>query len=113
MTKNDLSLENSAQAFVRFLEKKGQLKNLPQIIQKLHRLENDLKKIEIVSAVCLNQRQQNSILKEMAIKKTTEYIVKNTVDPKIGGGLVIKVNDKVIDLSLKGRLDQLKLKLAD
>ena len=37
--------------------------------------------------------------------------VRNTVDPSIIGGLVIKIGEKVIDLSVKNKMEDIKSKL--
>ncbi len=77
-------------------------------------LANQLKRqvsIEVISVIELD----NEILKEIkenVDKKTgLDVRIKNVLDKNIIGGIVIKIGDKVIDLSIKDKLEDLKNKL--
>jgi F-type H+-transporting ATPase subunit delta len=66
---------------------------------------------EVRSAVALSDDQQRRLAD--ALKKATgsEVNLKVIVDPSVVGGLVATVGDKVIDGSVRNRLDQLKSRL--
>ena len=66
---------------------------------------------EVRSAVALSEDQQRRLAE--ALKKATgsEVNLKVIVDPSVVGGLVATVGDKVIDGSVRNRLDQLKSRL--
>jgi F-type H+-transporting ATPase subunit delta len=66
---------------------------------------------EVRSAVALTDDQQRRLAD--ALKKATGFDVnlKIIVDPSVVGGLVATVGDKVIDGSVRNRLDQLKSRL--
>jgi F-type H+-transporting ATPase subunit delta len=66
---------------------------------------------EVRSAVALTDDQQRRLAD--ALKKATgsDVNLKIIVDPSVVGGLVATVGDKVIDGSVRNRLDQLKSRL--
>ncbi len=66
---------------------------------------------EVRSAVALTDDQQRRLAE--ALKKATgsDVNLKVIVDPSVVGGLVATVGDKVIDGSVRNRLDQLKSRL--
>ena len=77
-------------------------------------LTNQLKRqvsIEVFSVIELDKEILNEI-KESVDKKTgLDVRIKNVLDKGIIGGIVIKIGDKVIDLSIKDKLEDLKNKL--
>jgi F-type H+-transporting ATPase subunit delta len=77
-------------------------------------LANQLKRqvsIEVISVIELDKEILNEI-KESVDKKTgLDVRIKNVLDRDIIGGIVIKIGDKVIDLSIKDKLEDLKNKL--
>ena len=67
-----------------------------------------IKMIEISSAFKFTNRQKNTLVKKL--KKLTnarEIRLTLTIDPTLIGGFLIKTNSRVIDLSIKGQLQQL------
>jgi len=75
--------------------------------------EADLKgaSAEIVSALPLTDKEKDSIRKDI-ISKVGAQTVSFRVDPKILGGLVVKVGDKVVDGSVSGQLESLRQSLS-
>ena len=47
----------------------------------------------------------------MDVKTGMDVEIRNTVDCGIIGGVIIKIGDKVIDSSVKGKINDLKAKL--
>ena len=67
-----------------------------------------IKMIEISSAFKFTNRQKNTLVKKL--KKLTnarEIRLTLTIDPTLIGGFLIKTDSRVIDLSIKGQLQQL------
>jgi F-type H+-transporting ATPase subunit delta len=84
------------------------------LYQEFTSLVNDFKKqayVEVVSAIELDQRTTDKIKKDVDKASGLDVRVKNTVDPSIVGGLIIKIGEKVIDLSVKNKMDDIKTKL--
>jgi F-type H+-transporting ATPase subunit delta len=87
---------------------------LPAVIRAFERLAAERRgavAAEVTTAIKLTTAQQKAIsaaLKQ-AFGKNPE--ISTIVDPKILGGLKVKVGSKLFDASLKSRLDQLKFAL--
>lgn len=77
-------------------------------------LTNCLKRqvsIEVISVIELDKEILNEIKENVDKKTGLDVRIKNVLDKNIIGGLVIKIGDKVIDLSIKDKLEDLKNKL--
>ena len=77
-------------------------------------LANQLKRqvsIEVISVIELDKEILNEIKENVDKKTGLDVRIKNVLDKNIIGGLVIKIGDKVIDLSIKDKLEDLKNKL--
>lgn len=118
LTENKSEQEVSAivQKFAAVLKNDGQLKNAGKIMEKFSQLYNA--KHEIVEAEVVSKSEMG----ENELRKIEEFIVKkyggnkveirNIVDEKIKGGIVIKVGDEVIDGSVAGKLKKLEKELV-
>jgi len=96
------------------LNSKGRLRRLPNIIEAYQELlDEQLGKIEV--DVTVAQKLDPAALEEVrkrissALKK--DAVVHQYVDEKIIGGMVLRVDDKLIDASVKSQLEALKRKL--
>jgi len=67
---------------------------------------------EVVSALPLTDKEQGIIQERLLKELDPDTEVAFVVNPSILGGLVIRVNDKVMDGSVAGRLNQLEQHLA-
>lgn len=63
---------------------------------------------EVVSALPLTDKEQAAVKKDVLSKLGDAATVTFRVDPKILGGLVIKVGDKVMDSSVAGQLSAMR-----
>lgn len=66
---------------------------------------------EVRSAVPLSDDQQRRLAEALGKATNSQVSLKVVVDPSVVGGLVATVGDKVIDGSVRNRLDQLKSRL--
>ena len=67
---------------------------------------------EVRSAVALTEDQQRRLGEQLAKAVGTEVNVRVVVDPSVVGGLVATVGDKVIDGSVRTKLDRVKARLS-
>ena len=77
-------------------------------------LANQLKRqvsIEVISVIELDKEILNEIKENVDKKTGLDVRIKNVLDKNIIGGIVIKIGEKVIDLSIKDKLEDLKNKL--
>ena len=66
---------------------------------------------EVTSAVALSDELTEKLTAELNKATGKKVTVKNFVDGAILGGLVIKVEDKIMDLSIRGKLADLRSSL--
>lgn len=110
--KSEQEVLDVAKKFAQVLQRDGQMKNASKIMEKFSDLYNEAHGIvetEIVSREKLDGKmigKLNEFIKEKYEAK--EVIVKNIVDEKIKGGIVIKVGDDIIDGSVAAQLKKLK-----
>lgn len=101
--------------FLKVLVDKRRTSAFEKIAKEYKKLENGFKNIlegVVVTAVPLNESDRVSI--ESKISKMTGKTVKlkNEIDASIIGGILVNVGDKVIDATIKNRLDELEKDLA-
>jgi F-type H+-transporting ATPase subunit delta len=70
--------------------------------------EQGIETAEVFSAIALSDSQTSSLIEALkASRKAKEFRIKKTVVPNQLGGLVIKIGDKLVDLSLQQRLEDI------
>ncbi|MBR1552016.1 MAG: ATP synthase F1 subunit delta [Muribaculaceae bacterium] len=78
----------------------------------IYRAEHNIAKVEIATASELPQEEVNSILE--VVKKRLGNMtleVERSIDPSLIGGFTVKVDDILLDASIKNELKTLRLKL--
>jgi F-type H+-transporting ATPase subunit delta len=108
-------MKTAASGLVDYLKKHHQIKMLPQILVEL---EEAASKSGIISAKVYSAKPlSDSVNKELAdsIKeqsKAREVHIKNIIDKELIGGIKIVFQDKIIDQTIKNRINQLRIKLS-
>jgi F-type H+-transporting ATPase subunit delta len=102
--------------FLQILVDRRRIFYMDAILQRYLDLLREYRKItlaEVTSAAALTPTQEQSI-RERVIKMTGSSNVELNikVDPRLLGGMIVRVGDKVIDASLKGQLRKLALQLT-
>ncbi len=69
---------------------------------------NNISKVEVISAIELNDEYKNQIKEKLAQVLNKEIIVSYDVNNSILAGLVYKMGDDVFDTSLAGKIDRFK-----
>ncbi|MCG9479520.1 MAG: ATP synthase F1 subunit delta [Actinomycetia bacterium] len=80
--------------------------------EKVSQLKKQLD-IEVISAIELDKDTIEDIKKSLDKKTQREVKIKNIVDNSIIGGLVINIDDQVMDLSISRKLIDLKSNLKE
>jgi len=106
------NLNRVIQSFSNILVRHNQVSKINRIITEFKELwnkENNFASVEIVSARALSGETLDS-LKAYAEKKIdcSGVEVKNTIDEKLIGGVVIKYADHLFDSSIRSRIMNLK-----
>lgn len=106
------SIPESFLSFFILLIKNKALRLLPLILRHLFELRNEhfnILTVEVTSFSPLKQEEEDKLsteLKKIFNSKTFEFIHKT--DPQILGGVVLRLQDQVLDSSLKGKLKNIQ-----
>ena len=73
---------------------------------------NKSKNFKIISAFELSKNEINAIVEDLTSKHKTTVSVETEVDETLRGGIIIKEGDKVIDTSIKAKVDALSVSLS-
>ena len=65
-------------------------------------------RVDILSAVVLDEEDKNKLKDKLSSKLNKEIILNFEENKDILGGLVVKLDDKIVDLSLKTKFEKLK-----
>jgi F-type H+-transporting ATPase subunit delta len=77
-----------------------------------YNIQNNIAKPTIISAIELDKNQKNRIIDKLANKLTKKIVPNFQINPDIIGGLVIEIDDKTVDFSLKTKFDNMKKQLT-
>ena len=111
-------IEGGDEHFVRFLELLAERHRLPVIFRirrafdALWAKENKLLPVEIKSAVELSDDTVKKIAKRIEEETGQKIELTKVVDPDVVAGLVIQVGNRVLDASVRARLEQLRKTVA-
>ena len=73
---------------------------------------NNIARPYITSAVELDETQKEQLIQKLEIKLSKRVIPEYKIDENIIGGLLIELDDKTIDCSLKTKFDNMKKQLT-
>lgn len=108
-------LDGAGRNFVQVLAQNGRLEALPQIQILYERLRHEREGVldaRIISALPLNDEQTKQLVARLETKYQRKISVQVEVDPQLIGGVKIMVGDKVIDATVRGRLDAMAAALT-
>lgn len=85
---------------------------LVEEVQRAYRAQFDATRrratVKVTSAMPLEQAQADELRQQLAGKLAKEIQMETAVDPALIGGLVVQIEDQVIDNSVRGRLEALR-----
>lgn len=102
--------------FLRVLAKHERMDLIPKVLKQLQLLREESGgqfRVEVTSAIPINEATAQSIRESLATKFKFDPILKLSVDPALLGGLRIRVGDTIYDTSLRTRLRQLHERLRE
>ena len=92
----------------------GIVEDIEDIYNIFTGLVSDFKKqvyVEVISTIELDDGTISKIKKDVDTASGLDVRIRNTVDPDIIGGLVLKIGEKIIDLSIKSKIEDIRAKL--
>ncbi|MBO1530667.1 F0F1 ATP synthase subunit delta [Psychrobacter sp. F1192] len=101
--------------FVNQLSEQERLALLPEVYEHYRRHKAlSLKQLDayVTTAYPLTDAQRETLQARLAASLNASVVIHESVDPSLLAGAMIKVGDKVIDDSMRGKLQQLKTQLT-
>jgi F-type H+-transporting ATPase subunit delta len=92
----------------------GITEDIEEIYNIFTGLVSDFKKqvfVEVVSSIELDSGTISKIKEDVDNASGLDVRIRNTVDPDIIGGLVLKIGEKIVDLSIKNKIEDIRAKL--
>ena len=87
----------------------GKIKEIYKEYDKLVQLENNVLKVELISASTLTKAKLDSFKKNLSEKYPgKEILITNTINPNLIGGVIIKTDEKSMDASVLGTLNKIR-----
>jgi F-type H+-transporting ATPase subunit delta len=100
---------------VLLLLKRGRIEQLPRVAAEFRRLDdkrNGLTHATATSAAPLGPDEVRGITARLEQLTGGRIALETSVDPDLLGGVVVRVGDRLIDGSVRGRLERLRQQLA-
>jgi F-type H+-transporting ATPase subunit delta len=104
-------INNESFEFIRFLIDKGRDNIILEILNSFFEIRNEylgLLEVNVFGFYPLSEDQQGKIKKELEETIKKKITVSFQVDKSILGGIIIKIDDTVLDASVKRKLELLK-----
>jgi F-type H+-transporting ATPase subunit delta len=114
--KKDKEIDGVVDNFIVYLKEKRLMTVLPEVIKELEALyleEQGIIKAQISSKTDLTDRDIKAVADILKKKTGQEIITEQVKDEEVLGGVVVKYNDKIIDMSLKRQLNNLSKQLSN
>lgn len=108
-------LEGAARNFVQVLVQNGRLELTPHIrglYENLKREHEGVLEASVISALPIGDDQVKALVAALEAKFKRKITTKVEIDPQLIGGVKIVVGDKVIDATVRGRLDAMAAALT-
>jgi F-type H+-transporting ATPase subunit delta len=102
--------------FLQLLVKNRRLFALNDIIAGFRRLLADYRgqmTADVISAIPLTEAQTEELKASLKAKTGKDIDLKLTVDPAILGGLIVRIGSRMVDTSIRSKLNSLKFALKE
>ena len=113
--KLDAGVANEARNFIQVLVQNGRLELTPHIrgvYESLKREHEGTLEASVISALPISAEQLKALVATLETKFKRKITAKVAIDPQLIGGVKIVVGDKVIDATVRGRLDAMATALT-
>lgn len=101
--------------FTKIILEKRRVKNLFSISKEFERMVYEHKgivKAKAITTIPLGKREIDKLQKKLSDVTQKSVILENEIDKSLIGGVMIKLGDRVIDGTIKGKLEQLENSLT-
>ncbi|MBW5290318.1 MAG: ATP synthase delta chain [Candidatus Ruthia sp. Asou_11_S2] len=88
------------------------LPSISTLFESLMNTTSDAKMFNVISAYQLSESEKKQIVSDLANQYNKVVSIDTTIDKDLVGGIIVKDGDKVIDMSIKAQVDELRLCLS-
>ncbi len=102
------------QNLIQLLLRRGRIEELPRVAAQFRRLDDERQGIThatATSAAALTQDEVRALTERLEQSTGGRIELNVQIDPSLLGGLVVRVGDRLIDGSVRGRLERLRNQL--
>jgi F-type H+-transporting ATPase subunit delta len=99
----------------RLLVRKGRTRLAPEISLEFRRLADESQGIEhakAITAVAMTDAERQALIDRLQSQTGKRIVLETEVDPELLGGLVLQTGDKLVDASVRARLQSLRERLV-
>ncbi len=104
-------IEGMISNFLKVLKKNNQMKLARKVMEKfsdIHDAKNGIVQVEVTSVSKLDEKVLSKVENFVANKYgAKKVILKNKIDEKIKGGIILRVGDEMMDSSVSRKLEEL------
>lgn len=103
-------LNTEKQNFIRLLSENNRLSVLPDIAKLFatYRAEQEKRlTVQVTSAIALDEAYQQILAATLTERLQLQVSLQCAIDPTLLGGIIVKAGDKVMDGSVRGKLNRL------
>lgn len=108
-------LGDPARNLILLVLRRGRIRQLPRVAAEFRRLDdkrNNLVHATATSASPLDDAELGAITARLEQLSGAQVALETEVDPDLIGGVVVRIGDRLIDGSVRGRLERLRNQLA-
>jgi F-type H+-transporting ATPase subunit delta len=109
------SVTGDPRNLVLLLVRRGRIELLPRVAAELRRLWEQRQGIVhavVTSAAPLSEAERDAVRDKLAAMTGDTVEIETRVDPSLLGGVLVRMGDRLIDGSVRGRLERLRTRLA-
>jgi F-type H+-transporting ATPase subunit delta len=113
--KQGAEVDGSGRNFLGILAQNHRLAYLPEIATQFEQLRADVENtvdVEVVTAFPAGEAQQKALMAALEKRFNRAVRIRETIDPSVIGGALVRAGDLVIDGTLKGRLERLATRMT-
>jgi len=103
-------LDTEKQNFIRLLAENNRLPVLPDIVNLFANYRAEQEKnmtVQVVSAVTLDETYKHKLAASLTKRLQRQVSLQCAIDPTLLGGVLVRAGDRVIDGSVRGKLNRL------
>jgi F-type H+-transporting ATPase subunit delta len=109
------SVTGDPRNLVLLLVRRGRIELLPRVAAELRRMweqRQGIVRAVVTSAAPLSDAERDAVRDKLAAMTGDRVEIETQVDPSLLGGVLVRMGDRLIDGSVRGRLERLRARLT-